>query len=52
MRYWQDTYADPEVAHPTSSNLFWTNSQITHGNKVNVLKARSGTLYNQKLAHR
>jgi ribonuclease HI len=52
VRYWQDTYADPEGAHPASSNLFWTNSQITHGNKVLVLKARSGTLYNQKLAHR
>jgi hypothetical protein len=52
VRYWQETYEDPEGAHPTSSNLFWANSKITHGNKVLVLKARSGTLYNQKLAHR
>jgi hypothetical protein len=52
VRYWQKTYADPKGAHPTSSNLFWTNSKITHGNKVLVLKARSGTLYNQKLGHR
>jgi ribonuclease HI len=48
VQAWEDTYADPEGAHPQSSNAFWT--KAPHGTRRLVLKARSGTLYNQKLA--
>ena len=52
VRYWADTYADSEGAHPEASNLFWTSTKISQTGRVLVLKARSGTLYNQKLAQR
>ena len=50
--FWQDTYKDPQGAHPATSNLFWTSNQVDFPTRRLVMKVRTGTLYNQKLAKR
>ena len=49
---WQETYSAADGAHPESSNAMWNSSRASTSIRRLVLKARSGTLYNQKLALR